>query len=202
MALGLLLAIDHYGKKLRKWRKARRSRRVAGGAVDRRGRLPYHRACRRWCRSRRGIGGSQFSYELFGRKLGFRFGRVVNWRHDATNLIASDHSRACLQGNSGAPVTRLSLVGNYRIVGDVGHYGPPLRQTRACDAAMSTAARAQCRASLAHAFSRRGRHHRSGERSGHGRGAQGDVSVRPVNPIERAPLRDRQPRRASCRFSD
>jgi hypothetical protein len=126
-----------------------------------------------------GIGRSQFSYELFSRKLGFGFGRVVNWRHDATNLIASDHSRACLQGNSGAPVTRLSLVGNYRIVGDVGHYGPPLRQTRACDAAMSTAARAQCRASLAHAFSRRGRHHRSGERSGHGRGAQGDVSVRP-----------------------
>jgi hypothetical protein len=62
------------------------------------------------------IGGSQFSYELFGPKLCFRFGRVVHWRHDATNLIASDHSRACLQGNSGAPVTRLSLVGNYRIV--------------------------------------------------------------------------------------
>jgi hypothetical protein len=94
------------------------------------------------------IGGSQFSYELFGRRLGFRFGRVVNWRHDATNLIASDHSRACPQGNSGTPVTRLSLVGNYRIVGDVGHYGPPPRQTRACEAAMSTAAHVRCHASL------------------------------------------------------
>jgi hypothetical protein len=37
------------------------------------------------------IGGLEFPYELFGCKVGFRFGRAVVWRHDAANVIAPDY---------------------------------------------------------------------------------------------------------------
>src|SRR5664280_3199579 len=69
------------------------------------------------------IGGSKCFYELFGCKLGFRLGLVVIWRHDAKHLIAPDGSPSGdLPRNGRAPAFRLSLVGDYRIFGDVGHH--------------------------------------------------------------------------------
>jgi hypothetical protein len=63
------------------------------------------------------IRGSKFPYELFGCKVGFRFGRAVVWRHDATNVIAAGYnSRGSLFSSDGcAPAPRLSFIGDYRI---------------------------------------------------------------------------------------
>jgi hypothetical protein len=69
------------------------------------------------------IGGSNFSDDLFGCKLRFRLGREVIWRHDAKHRLATDPPNPRLGENGRAPVPVFSLVGDYRIFGDVGHHG-------------------------------------------------------------------------------
>jgi hypothetical protein len=54
---------------------------------------------------------------------GFRLGREVIWRHDAKHRLATDPPNPRLGENGRAPVPVFSLVGDYRIFGDVGHHG-------------------------------------------------------------------------------
>jgi hypothetical protein len=64
----------------------------------------------------------KFSDELLGCKQGVRFGRVVIRRHGAAHLrTIDDIASARLPCNGGAPVTRFSFVGNYRIFRNVSH---------------------------------------------------------------------------------
>jgi hypothetical protein len=62
------------------------------------------------------------SDELLGRDQSVGLERVVFRRHDATHLIAPDVSSAVLPDNGRAPAPRLSLVGDYRKLGDVSHW--------------------------------------------------------------------------------
>jgi hypothetical protein len=57
------------------------------------------------------IGGSKFSYELFGCKLRFCLEREVIWRHDAKHRVASDSIFGPRLGeNSRAPAMIASAI--------------------------------------------------------------------------------------------
>src|SRR5450631_919620 len=71
-------------------------------------------------------------------------------------------------GNGRAPVPRFALVGDYRVFGDVGHVASETDLTPATPRCQSPR---RCRASLAHAFDRRGRGQTSGEHRPHHRPA-------------------------------
>jgi hypothetical protein len=74
------------------------------------------------CSIGRDGGASKSAYELLGCKLGFRLGRAIIWRHDATHRVVSvDNHSLYLRDNGRTPVSRFSLVGDYRKLRNVSH---------------------------------------------------------------------------------
>jgi hypothetical protein len=72
------------------------------------------------------IGGSKFSYELFGCKLRFCLEREVIWRHDAKHRVASDSIFGPRLGeNSRAPAMIASAIYQRRSI----HIRLPSRRT-------------------------------------------------------------------------
>jgi hypothetical protein len=116
--------------------------------------------------------------QLFGCKIGIRFGLAVEWRHEAPYRFTRHNTAArALRGNGRAPVPRFPLEGDNRIVGDVGHYGPPLRRTSRLRGQRCQRLRAPGGASRAHAFDRGGRHNVAADLAAMGRALRGLCSI-------------------------